>query len=420
MRRLIEEAFPLQEVSAASRHEKSVRHGHISTLHIWPARRPLAASRAALLAALLPDPGDPDRRQHYLNRIAALAPWGKESGDDLQALAREIRAAHGGRAPRVLDPFAGGGAIPFEAMRLGCEVLANDYNPVAWFLLKCTLDYPNRLAGQRWPLPPFSEAAASIGSARRRGTERMQSLDLRMDAPGQGDLEAHVRAWGAWVLERARAELGAYYPEVEGHPAVAYLWARTIPCQDPVCNAEVPLLRTLWLCKKPQKGKTPAKLRALRMIPDREHGRVRFEVYAPGSTADLKDRGTMGRTGVTCPCCGAFMKDDYVASTARAGHLGAVMTCVVVDTPQGKGYRAPSSADESAVQATGTAMVALPASEVPDEPLPPAGTLGFRVQRYGFGQWRDLFTPRQLLAIATFVRLVRQARAEMERLGYPA
>lgn len=172
MRRLIEEAFPLQEVSAASRHEKSVRHGHISTLHIWPARRPLAASRAALLAALLPDPGDPDRRQRYLERIAALVPWGKESGEDLQALAREIRAAHGGRAPRVLDPFAGGGAIPFEAMRLGCEVLASDYNPVAWFLLKCTLDYPNRLAAQRWPLPPFSQARDPDRSVRPRGTER--------------------------------------------------------------------------------------------------------------------------------------------------------------------------------------------------------------------------------------------------------
>ena len=341
MRRLIEEAFPLQAVSAASRHEKSVRHGHISTLHIWPARRPLAASRAALLAALLPDPGDPERRAAYLGRIAALCPWGQESGPDLQALAREIRAAYG-RAPRVLDPFAGGGAIPFEAMRLGCEVVAADYNPVAWFILKCALDYPSRLAGQRRPLPDFDQPAAAPPSAPRgRARAHAPALELRAEAAA-GDLEAHVRAWGAWVLERARTALGAYYPEVDGHPTVAYLWARTIPCEDPACHAEVPLLRTLWLCKKPQKGKTPAKLRALRMIPDHAGKRVRFEVYAPERSGDLPARGTMGRTGVQCPCCGVFMPDDYVAAMARAGHLGSVMTCVVTDAVGGKEYRSPT------------------------------------------------------------------------------
>src|SRR5207237_8397058 len=153
-KRLIEVDFPLKQTSEDSRHEKNVRHGHISTLHIWPARRPLAASRAVVLATLLPDPGDappemqaeyarlakstdPAAQRAYLCRlIEGMTRWGTENGPNLQIARCLIRKAYGGRAPKLLDPFAGGGAIPLEAMRLGCQVIANDYNPVAWFILK--------------------------------------------------------------------------------------------------------------------------------------------------------------------------------------------------------------------------------------------------------------------------------------------
>ena len=181
-KRLIEVAFPLKQTSLDSVHEKNVRHGHISTLHIWPARRPLAAARAALIATLLPDPEDPEKRKEILERMAGrvvekierrringrlvekvkeetvggILHWGRENGPDLQWFRDEIRKAYGGRAPKVLDPFAGGGAIPLEAMRLGCEVTAMDINPVAWFILKCTLEYPQKLAGQTRPLPEFA------------------------------------------------------------------------------------------------------------------------------------------------------------------------------------------------------------------------------------------------------------------------
>ena len=177
--RLIEVDFPLERVSLDSVHEKNVRHGHISTLHIWPARRPLAACRAALVATLLPDPGDAAARRALYRRLAGevvetvgterrdgrtaerrrretrggILHWGREGGPDLDRFRDRIRAAHGGRAPRVLDPFAGGGAIPLEAMRLGCEATAVDINPVAWFILKCTLDYPRRLAARPFRCP---------------------------------------------------------------------------------------------------------------------------------------------------------------------------------------------------------------------------------------------------------------------------
>ena len=186
-KRLIEVAFPLKQTSIDSVHEKNVRHGHISTLHIWPARRPLAASRAALIATLLPDPGDKEKRDAVLKRLGGtlqktlkkkkmpngrveeiealeteggILHWGRESGPDLDWFRQEIRNAYGGRAPKVLDPFSGGGAIPLEAMRLGCEVTAVDINPVAWFILKCTLEYPQKLAGQKRRDPVLAQEGA--------------------------------------------------------------------------------------------------------------------------------------------------------------------------------------------------------------------------------------------------------------------
>ena len=187
-RRLIEVAFPLEQVSLDSVHEKNVRHGHISTLHIWPARRPLAACRAALIATLIPDPGNAGEREAIYERMAGkvietvrdervggrsvarrkretqggILHWKREQGEkgtrapDIDWFRSRIRETYGGRAPRVLDPFAGGGAIPLEAMRLGCDVTAVDINPVAWFILKCTLDYPRKLAGETRPLPDFA------------------------------------------------------------------------------------------------------------------------------------------------------------------------------------------------------------------------------------------------------------------------
>ncbi|HHW77448.1 MAG TPA: DUF1156 domain-containing protein, partial [Xanthomonadaceae bacterium] len=261
-KRLIEVAFPLKQASIDSVHEKNVRHGHISTLHIWPARRPLAASRAALIATLLPDPGDKEKRDEILKRLGGtvvksvkrkklpsgrvedvvseetqggILHWGRESGPDLDWFRAEIRKAYGGRAPKVLDPFAGGGAIPLEAMRLGCEVTAVDINPVAWFILKCTLEYPQKLAGQKRRLPDFALAdrdfmAAYLKALGLKPAAIRTQLDLlarQTPKESQGemfehlqldpslleaDLAWHVRAWGWWVLREARRELARFYP----------------------------------------------------------------------------------------------------------------------------------------------------------------------------------------------------------------
>lgn len=319
-RRLIEETFPLKEVSEHSKHEKNVRHGHISTLHIWPARRPLAASRAAIIAALMPDPGNEEERQKLNKKIASITKWKTENGPALDFFREEIRKAYDGRPPRVLDMFAGGGAIPLEAMRLGCDVTAIDYNPVAWFILKCTLEFPQRLAGKTWPMPKTE--------GRGKKAEGAGQLSLGLAQPGgkQGDLADHVRYWGKWVLQQARKELAPYYPTIEGQPTVAYLWARTVPCPDPKCGTIVPLLKTLWLSKKAEKTlpdtpenrarpdflrlkttKNTSKVvingrRALRLIPPKrgEGGEVQFEIWTPGPRDKVPD-GTMSGQSFRCP-----------------------------------------------------------------------------------------------------------------------
>ena len=244
-------------MSLDSVHEKNVRHGHISTLHIWPARRPLAACRAALIAALAPDPGDPRERQAIYERMAGrvvetvedervggrmvarrkretqggILHWKRAKGTDLDWFRARIRDAYDGRAPRVLDPFAGGGAIPLEAMRLGCEATAIDINPVAWFILKCTLDYPRKLAGRTLKLPdfalrdhdfmaPFFKAKGFKGRMLRRelaklglggaGDAAPELLDSRLAM--EADLSWQVRAWGRQVLREARRRLADRYP----------------------------------------------------------------------------------------------------------------------------------------------------------------------------------------------------------------
>ncbi len=433
-RRLIEEAFPLKKVSEDSRHEKNVRHGHISTLHIWPARRPLAACRAAIIAALMPDPGDEKGRAELCRKIESITRWGTENGPALDYFRREIRKAFGGRAPRVLDPFAGGGAIPLEAMRLGCEVIANDYNPVAWFILKCTLEFPQRLAGKTWPLPE-SEG---------------EQLPLLKEPQGKpGNLADHVRYWGRWVLEHAREELAPYYPTIDGQPTVAYLWARTVPCPDPQCGAEVPLLKTLWLCKKAEKTlpDTPENRarpdflhikrtrnttkvvinarRALRLEVDPERRRVDFEIWTPGPEDEVPP-GTMAGAKSRCPVCGVQIPKAYIKRCGHEGKMGARMTAVVVDAGYGKEYRLPTKEEIEAAQRAAEALPEAAAQipyGLPTEPLPESGTSGagraFTVPQYGFKTWADLFTPRQLLALVTFVKWTRAAREEMRRLGYP-
>lgn len=536
--RLIEHAFPLKQASLDSVHEKNVRHGHISTLHIWPARRPLAACRAALIATLLPDPsaepkpeGMSDeewqkeivrRRRELCEKIGGkvvkkiekkrmpsgqvverekevteggILHWGRETENkaDMEWFRQEIRKAYGGRAPKVLDPFAGGGAIPLEAMRLGCEATAIDINPVAWFILKCTLEYPQKLAGKTWPLPKFilrdeefmreflakskgytkgqvAKALERLGRTPKPGDQG--ALDLEGGGPLDinADLAWHVRAWGQWVLDRARRELAEYYPtyaefepldlknlkpyekqpmrlvplhedgtpNVEAlnaelgeaylkdkrnprwvaKPTVAYLWARTVTCKN--CRATIPLLKTRWLCKKDKKRVL------LTMEPNLDKTGMVFGIenkvpIKGGNTAQRRENdkrlgaGTMSRSGAKCPCCPAIMTMEDIRLEGQAGRLEATMTSVVIEDMEGKSYRLPfpleiESAQEAESQLS-EVFSKIPYG-VPDELLPISrvqGNSGFRVILYGMNTWRKLFNSTQLRALGVITRCTRDA-----------
>lgn len=478
-RRLIEVAFPLKQASLDSVHEKNVRHGHISTLHIWPARRPLAASRAALIATLLPDPGNAEERKQLLERLGGrvvtrvkkkklpdgrteeqtseeteggILHWGRESSEDLTWFREKIREAYGGRAPKVLDPFAGGGAIPLEAMRLGCEVTAVDINPVAWFILKCTLEYPQRLANQHRPLPQFAlesrEFMESYFKAKgfKDAALRVQMESLGLDAQKtsasqpqltgirtqvvsvEADLAWHVRAWGWWVLQKAKADLERFYPTVDGKPTVAYLWARTVTCKN--CRATVPLLKTRWLCKKDKKRVV------LTMQPNDDKTGVIFGVQedVPQSKGTVAQRGeaekrtgggTMSKSGVTCPCCSTIMTMEDIRLESQTGRLGATMTAVVVDGQHTKEYRLPTEAEiRLAVEAEkeiSHVFAGIPYG-IPEEPTP--GIAGRKrssssLRIYGQLQWSNLFSARQLLALGIFVQHSRMTCEIMRYSSYP-
>ena len=473
-RRLIEVSFPLKQTSLDSVHEKNVRHGHISTLHIWPARRPLAASRAALIATLLPDPGNDAERKQMLERLGGrlvtrvkakklpdgrieeqtseeteggILHWGRESSADLDWFREKIRAAYGGRAPRVLDPFAGGDAIPLEAMRLGCDVTAVDINPVAWFILKCTLEYPQRLANQARPLPAFARQSpefmeqyfkarglkgaalqaqlASLGFQEREGSSQPTLTGIKVEvASVEADLAWHGRAWGWWVLQQAKTDLERFYPTVDGKPTVAYLWARTVTCKN--CRATVPLLKTRWLCKKDKKRVV------LTMQPNADKTGVLFGIqedvpHSKGTTSQRREAekrlgvGTMSGSGVTCPCCGTIMKMEDIRLEGLASRLGSIMTAVVVDGQYSKEYRLPTEDEirfaSEAEQEILNVFAKIPYG-LPEEPLPTKETLGFRVPLYGFDQWYKLFTHRQLLALGTFVKYTRAVQEAMQEQGY--
>jgi putative DNA methylase len=467
--RLIEVAFPLQQTSLDSLHEKNVRHGHISTLHIWPARRPLAACRAALIATLLPDPGDQAKRRELLEKIGGkvvekvttetkngrtikkvkyetsggVLHWGNENSPDMDWFRSEIKKAYGGRAPRVLDPFAGGGAIPLEAMRLGCEVTAIDINPVAWFILKCTLEYPQKLAGQTRPLPDFAKAdpdflrsflenktgrKATTVKARATLADEVVKVQQNFLPLPEADLAWHVRAWGGWVLAQARQELARFYPTIDNKPTVAYLWARTVACKQ--CRATLPLLKTRWLCKKDNKR---VRL-TMDPAPDQKGVVFGIETSVPvvGGNATQKREhdkriaaGTMSRAGACCPCCDTVNTMADIRFEGKAGRLGTVMTAVVVDGPAGKEYRLPTPKEIALAEAAAGELDRVYADVpfgIPDEPTPLGGGTGasraFSVYGYGMTKWRDLFTPRQLLALGTFVRETRLAKLELEKVGY--
>ena len=429
-KRLIEVAFPLEEVSAHSRPEKSAPPGHISTLHRWWARRPLAACRAFIYASLVDDPQTDAEREELLKEVADLASWDavrhpakvvrtKEDGGSgltgaelLERARRRILTCNDGRPPKLLDPFAGGGAIPLEGLRLGCEVEASDLNPVAVLILKGTVEYPQKF-GQSESRPVPDYILRADGSASQSSyTDGSLVEDYR-----RNPLASDVRYWGHWMLERAREELAEFYPaDPDGSVPIAYLWSRTIPC--PNCGAEMPLIRQYWLARKPNKRV------ALQPVIDRENNRVDFRVVEGADVAGNPALATTSRGDTRCLLCNQVIKGTDVRRMARDGKMSAIMTAVVLRAAGvgGKRYRADSPRDLARYAAASKRLRLLQSeyqgdvSLIPDEPID-AKTLGLRVDGFGFNSWNRLFNDRQQQSLAIFTRLVKESHAQMLKLG---
>ncbi len=432
-KRLAEVDFPIAEVSRHAAREKSIRHGHPSTLHLWWARRPLASSRAVLLALLWPDPCDPlcpaefkakarkllpqvggcnpgttdeDLRKALLKFIADFANWDNAAQRTYLEVSRAlVKAAHGDEPPLVVDPFAGGGSIPLEALRLGCETFASDLNPVACLILKVMLE----------------------------------------DIPRHGPkLAEELRRVGAEIKPQAEKELAELYSrDPDGATPIAYLWARTVRCESPNCGAEIPLARSFWLCKK-AKRKRALKHRVVR--PAGEPPRVEFEIFEPEAEKDVPG-GTVTRAKATCLACGAVLPPERVRAQLAAERGGADvifdakgrriggarMLAVVTLKPGGQGrhYRLRTERDYRAVRKAQARIAAILGEwerggkqglcPVPDEPTPVGGGSGagraFSVRRYGMLQWGDLFTARQKVALVQIGLAIKRCRSpELQEL----
>lgn len=417
-KRLAEVDFPIAAVSKHSAREKFIRHGHPSTLHLWWARRPLAACRAVLLGLLLPDPCDaacPDEfkqsarealrsipgvggttndaalQKALLSFIGDFANWDFASEPVYLVAARSlVHAAHGMEPPLVVDPFAGGGSIPLEALRLGCDTFASDLNPVACLIQKVLLE----------------------------------------DIPGHAmALADELRQAGEETKTAASDELQRFYPaDPDGARPIAYLWARTVRCETPNCGAEIPLVRSLWLSKKANRKC------ALRPIISRDGPVpiVEFDIFTPGRDTDVSS-GTVSRAKATCPCCRMTLPAERVCAQLAEQHGGAdaifdvmgnriggarlLAVVTLKDGISGRRYRLPNACDYDIVLKAQRVVESLPIGVVPNEPLPPIGTLGFRVQRYGMLAWGDLFTARQKLTLVTFVDRASRIRNTRNLIG---
>lgn len=447
-KKLIEVALPLEAINLESAREKSIRHGHPSTLHLWWARRPLAACRAVLWASLVDDPSSwPDKfpteadqereRQRLFNILGRIeieqgkrVVRGLVSWDDvndpnsgvLEAAQREIarclawdrgeepptdpaavREYIAKYAPPVYDPFAGGGSIPLEAQRLGLEAHASDLNPVAVLINKALIEIPPKFKDKA-PINPEDRAKKHISAWR-----------------GAQGLAADVRYYGAWMRKQAFERIGHLYPpysspnrasgaehfRVSGTESlgtkkltvIAWLWARTVTCPNPACRCQMPLVRSFQLSTK--KGKE-AWVEPVVVVNGGESASAPSIRFVVKSGKGQAPEGTVGRKGARCIACGTPVPLKYIRKEGQAGRMGSQMMAIVAEGPNGRVYLDPTAEQEAIAHA------AQPTWK-PDTELPKKA-LGLGVQNYGMTKHADLFTPRQLVALTTFSDLVAEAR----------
>jgi putative DNA methylase len=398
-KKLIEVSLPLEAINAESAREKSIRHGHPSTLHLWWARRPLAAARAVIWSSLVDDPSSlPEQfpteeaqtaeRERLFKILERLVKWENSNNEDVLNEAKaEILKSTDGNPPALLDPFAGGGAIPLEAQRLGLEAHASDLNPVAVMINKAMIEIPPKFAGQ----PPVNPDSRRLMN------------DQWVGASGLAD---DVRYYGEWMKQEAFKRIGHLYPKVKvpkeqgGGEAtvIAWIWARTVKCPNPACGCEMPLASSFELSKK--KGKEAY------VQPIIEGMNIRYEVKY-GKNAPEPPKTARGK--FKCVACGEPVQGEYIKAEGVAGRMGAKIMAIVAEGNNGRLYIEPNETHE----------------KIANCPLPdwkPTGEIprhltGGTCVPYGLDTFDKLFTNRQLIALTTFSALVAEAQEQIKQDG---
>lgn len=402
-KKLIEVALPLEAINAESAREKSIRHGHPSTLHLWWARRPLATARAVIWSSLVDDPSShPEKfpteeaqrqeRERLFDILTRLVKWENSNDEEILAEAKaEILKSTDGNPPALLDPFAGGGAIPLEAQRLGLEAHAHDLNPVAVMINKAMIEIPPKFAGMR-PVNPNAERQGSANAGWK----------------GAAGLAEDVRYYGEWMKQEAYKRIGHLYPKVKvpkeqgGGEAtvIAWIWARTAKCANPVCNHIIPLASSYIISNK--KGECAW------AEPIDEGEKFTFRVHTGAKLPPDMPVTKMGRgAAFVCPACGTVTTDLYIKSQAKSGKIGNQMLAVVAEANRGRIYLSPDEEQISAARIQKPEKY--PDGEISENPRwfsPPA---------FGMRDFSQLFSNRQLNSMSVFSSLIGEAREQIEK-----
>jgi len=386
-KKLIEVALPLEIINKASSKEKSIRHGHPCTLHIWWARRPLAACRAVLFASLVDDPGNDlnekdakKKRQKLFKIIAKLVEWDNTKNQSVWKEAqKEIKNSVGEKFPSLLDPFCGGGSIPMEAQRLGLSVYTSDLNPVAVLITKSLIEIPQKFSGVTPVNPNTLENKIKKGSFY-----------------GLEGIVADIEYYGRWMHDKAKKRIGHLYPKIDGRTPVVWLWARTIKCPNPTCGAEIPLIKSFQVLKI--KGKKVW----LKPIFSKKK-RLNFEIQIgnekiPAATIN-------GRVGAKCLVCNEPTSMDYIRKEGKSGRMTTKLLATIVNGEKTLTCLPPT---QEQIEIANKAKPTF----IPKQDLI-YNSRYLTVPEYGIKKFGDLFTRRQLTALSTFSDLVPEVHKKI-------
>ncbi|MBT7783504.1 MAG: DUF1156 domain-containing protein, partial [Anaerolineae bacterium] len=404
-KKLIEVALPLEAINNACAREKSIRHGHPSTLHLWWARRPLAAARAVIFTSLVDDPDNPEAppafvnackklpgdgkntaekdtpRQRLFDFIERLVTWEATTDEAILKTARElIRLSTNGNPPPLLDPFAGGGSIPLEAQRLGLEAHASDLNPVAVMINKAMIEIPPKFADMP-PINPKTQEGTAAGSSWK----------------GTAGLADDVHYYGEWIRKKAFEKVGHLYPKCNGETIIAWIWARSVKCPNPACGIQLPLTRSFDLSKK--KGKRVW----IEPYKDSQERKILYKIVH--SSSGTGPRGSVSRSGAICLACETPVSLNYIRDEGQMGKMKAQLMAIATDGANGRSYYAPTLEQET--------ISSVPIPEDAPEAELPMKALGFRVQLYGMTKYQNLFTNRQVTTLVTFSDLIADVQKKV-------